>query len=154
AIEVRVFRGDGVTGVAGSVSQCEAIKYQVVLSKSSAGACAFQHGTFTLTLPNGTVETISNDVPCIGGTTSPCISGVNDLTSGLFDYTVAIADIKGGFTPATADYTGGFAHDTDADSPGVAATTPKNTPVVLCTDNNLCTNDFCDSTKAGSAACS
>src|SRR5215470_2238593 len=105
AIEVRVFRGDGVTGVAGSVSQCEAIKYQVVLSKSSAAACAFQHGTFTLTLPNGTVETISNDVPCIGGTTSPCISGVNDLTSGLFDYTVATADIQSGFVTAKADYT-------------------------------------------------
>src|SRR5262250_1567384 len=66
SIEVRVFRADGITGVAGSVSQCEAIKYQIVLSKSSAGACAFQHGTLTLTLPNGTVETISNDVPCIG----------------------------------------------------------------------------------------
>src|SRR5262249_34066751 len=80
SLELRGFRSDGVTPVVGAVSESEAIKYQAVLSKSSAAGCAFQHGVFTLTLPNGTVETISNDLPCTGGTTSPCVAGVNDLT--------------------------------------------------------------------------
>jgi hypothetical protein len=154
SIEVRVFRMDGITGVVGSVSQCEDINYQVVIKKSSAAACAFGEGTLTLTLPDGSMNQISGNVPCIGGTTSPCDPTVTELDSALIPYTIKTTDIHSGFILATAIYTGGVAHDNEPDTPGVGANTPKQTPAVLCTDNNACTNDFCDSTKAGAAACS
>jgi hypothetical protein len=154
SIEVRVFRMDGVTGVVGAVSQCEDINYQVVIKKSSAAACAFSGGTLTLTLPDGSMNQISGNVPCIGGTTSPCDPTVTELDSALIPYTIKTTDIHSGFILATAVYANGVAHDNEPDTPGVGANTPKQTPAVLCTDNNLCTNDFCDSTVAGAAACS
>jgi hypothetical protein len=154
SIEVRVFRMDGVTGVVGAVSQCEDINSQVVIKKSSAAACAFSGGTLTLTLPDGSMNQISGNVPCIGGTTSPCDPTVTELDSAIIPYTIKPSDISGGFILATAVYADGVAHDNEPDTPGVGAETPKKTPAVLCTDNNLCTNDFCDSTVAGAAACS
>jgi hypothetical protein len=154
SIEVRAFRGDGVTGVVGPVSECENVHYQAVLRKSSGDACAFSGGTFTLTLPNGAVETISSDVPCIGGTTAPCDPTVTELDSALFDYTVSSADISGGSIYVSASYAGGLTHDTSPGTPGLSSTTPKQTLAVVCSDNNDCTNDLCDASQPGAAACS
>jgi hypothetical protein len=154
ALQLNIFRADGVTAVVGPVSQCENINYQVILTKSSDGACAFSGGTLTLTLPDGTNDVLSSDVPCIGGTTSPCSAAVQDFTSPIIPYTIKPTDISAGVIHTTGTYANGFAHDNDPDSPGSGAITPKTNAAVLCTDNNACTNDFCDATKAGAAACS
>src|SRR5882672_8284966 len=158
AIIVSVFRADGVTGVAGSVSQCETIRYRATLQKAQDldSICAFSGGTFKLTTPDGVVHDISLNVPCIGGNTGleGCDDAVNFIQSAQIPYTVSPADVVGGLITATAVYTGGVAHDSPLNTAGVSASTPKSTPVVLCNDNNLCTTDICDPTKQGSAACS
>src|SRR5437868_13350124 len=71
AIIVSVFRADGTTGVVGAVSECETINYRARLQKTtdSDDICAFSGGTFSLTTPNGAVNPISANVPCIRGTT-------------------------------------------------------------------------------------
>src|SRR5438552_6162424 len=70
AIVVGVFRADGVSGVSGTVSPCETIKYTVRVQKATPGdltICAFEGGTLTLTTPDGTVHTVNGSVPCLGG---------------------------------------------------------------------------------------
>src|SRR6266496_3398113 len=65
AIIVSVFRADGVTGVVGSVSECETIRYRATLQKAQDldSICAFSGGTFKLTTPDGVVHDISLAVP-------------------------------------------------------------------------------------------
>jgi hypothetical protein len=159
SIVVTVLRADGTTGVVGSVSECETINYTARLAKGeelSNDICAFSGGTFSITLPNGTTHVISNNVPCIGGDGpgEGCDPTVTRLESVLFPYTVQAADIAGGVIEATAQYTGGVAHDSPGNTAGVSANTPKQTPVVVCDDNNLCTNDVCIPTAQGPGACS
>jgi hypothetical protein len=158
AIVVSVFRADQVTGVVGSVSECETIFYRATLQKANDldSICAFSEGTFDLTTPDGVVHSISADVPCIGGNTGleGCDDTINQLQSSLISYTVNPADVVGGLITATATYTGGVAHDSPDNTPGVGASTPKSTPVVFCTDDNLCTIDVCNPALSGSDACS
>ena len=157
AVIVSVFRADGVTGVTGAISECETINYRATLQKATNGPtiCAFSGGTFKLTTPDGVVHDIDLNVPCIGGTSGEgCDPTVTQVQSALIPYTVSPSDIVGGFVVASADYTGGIAHDQAGNTPGVAAMTPKSTPVVRCTDDDPCSADVCDPTKAGAAACS
>src|SRR6185369_6230547 len=158
AIIVSVFRSDGVTGVVGSVSECETIRYRATLQKANDldSICAFSGGTFSLTTPDGVVHTIDSNVPCIGGNTGleGCLDAVNNEISPQFPYTVSPADVVGGLITATATYAGGVAHDSPLNTAGVGATTPKSTPVVFCNDNNNCTIDVCDPAASGSGACS
>jgi len=154
AIDMRVFRGDGVTNVIGGVSECESVFYQVSVHKSSAGSCAFEGGAFTMTLPNGTSVVVSPSVPCVGGTLSPCDPSTVNVTSGLIPYTVSLADVVGGLITATATYSGGVLHDGEVDTPLGSFPMQKKTSVLLCADGKKCTQDLCDPAKAGSAACS
>jgi hypothetical protein len=157
AIIVSVFRANGTTGVVGNVSNCETINYQATLQKATNAntICAFSGGTFKLTLPNGTVVDINLNVPCIGGTSGEgCDPTITQVQSNLIPYTIAAADIVGGFVTATAAYTGGVAHDSPNNTPGVSANTPKSTPVVPCVDNNPCTNDVCNPALQSTNACS
>ena len=150
AIAVSVFRGNGTTGVTGTVASCETLNYQVTLSKAdpnSTSICAFSGGTFTLTTPDGVVHTISTNVPCIGGTgVAPgCSAAVTSLTSDLIPYSVRLADVVGGFLHATASYGIGVVHDGPIPTFGASATTPKTNPfAATCADRNLCTIDLCD----------
>src|SRR5262245_22779481 len=157
SIVISVFRANGTTGVVGSISECETINYQATLAKAtnSDTICAFSEGEFSLTTPDGVKHVIEADVPCIGGTGGEgCDATVTQVGSMLIPYTVQAGNIVNGFVTATANYSGGIAHDNPDNTPGVSANTPKSTPVVRCSDNNLCTQDLCDATKQGSAACS
>jgi hypothetical protein len=158
AIIVSVFRADGVTGVVGSVSECETIRYRATLAKANDldSICAFSGGTFRLTTPDGVVHDINLNVPCIGGNTGleGCDDAINNVVSAQIPYTVSPADVVGGLITATSTYTGGVAHDSPLNTAGVAATTPKSTPVVFCADADLCTTDLCDPAASGPGACS
>lgn len=141
SIVISVFRGNGTTGVVGSVSQCEHIFYQAKLQKASDSdsICAFSGGTFSLTTPDGVVHLISSNVPCIGGTTNEgCASAVSSLESDKIPYIVSDSDVSGGFIEATGSYSGGLSHESLTNTPGVSATTSKSTPDVarLCGDAN------------------
>src|SRR5512143_1159750 len=95
AIVVSVFRADQVTGVTGSVSECETIYYRARLQKASDldSICAFSGGTFKLTTPDGTVHDINLNVPCIGGTAGEgCDSTVDFVQSDFIGYTVDPTD--------------------------------------------------------------
>src|SRR5258705_10199901 len=83
AIIVSVFRANGVTGVVGSVSECETINYRATLQKANDldSICAFSGGTFKLTTPDGVVHDINLNVPCIGGNTR--IEGCDDTINSV-----------------------------------------------------------------------
>src|SRR6185436_4573329 len=158
AITVSVFRANGTTGVVGSVSQCETIQYQARLAKAADNPqiCAFSGGEFSLTTPDGVKHIISADVPCIGGDGlgEGCDATRDFVDSLLIPYTIDTSDIVNGFVTATAVYTGGVVHDVPGNTPGASATTPKSTPVVICNDNDNCTENICDPALQGAAACS
>src|SRR6266478_2087187 len=104
AIVIGVFRADGVTGVSGTVSQCETIKYTVRLQKATptdTTICAFEGGMLILTTPDGTAHTINGSVPCLGGTvtaTEDCslaaCAGNPCTTPTVISYTVRAQDLK------------------------------------------------------------
>jgi hypothetical protein len=157
AIVIAVFRADGVTGVVGSISECETIFYRATLQKASNGTtiCAFSEGTFRLTTPDGVVHDIELDVPCIGGTGGEgCDPTVTQLQSALIPYAVSPADVVGGLVTANAEYAGGITHDSAGNTAGVGAETPKSTPVTFCADADPCTDDVCDPEATGPQACS
>src|SRR6185436_3145148 len=158
AITISVFRANGTTGVVGSVSQCETINYQARLAKASdvSTICAFSGGEFALTTPDGVKHVIDANVPCIGGDGlgEGCDATRDFIDSLLIPYTIDTSDIVNGFVTATAVYTGGVVHDVPGNTPGASATTPKSTPVVICNDNDNCTEDVCDPNASGPGACS
>src|SRR5437667_7743197 len=104
AIVIGVFRADGVTGVSGTVSPCETIKYRVTLQKATptdTTICAFEGGMLTLTTPDGTAHTVNGSVPCLGGTvtaTEDCslaaCAGDPCTTPTVISYTVRAQDLK------------------------------------------------------------
>src|SRR5438876_114298 len=104
AIVIGVFRADGVTGVSGTVSPCETIKYRATLQKATptdTTICAFEGGMLTFTTPDGTVHTINGNVPCLGGTltaTEDCslaaCAGNPCTTPTLISYMVRAQDVK------------------------------------------------------------
>src|SRR5438876_1150878 len=104
AIVIGVFRADGVTGVSGTVSPCETIKYRATLQKATptdTTICAFEGGMLTFTTPDGTVHTINGNVPCLGGTltaTEDCslaaCAGDPCTTPTLISYMVRTQDLK------------------------------------------------------------
>ena len=161
AIIVGVFRANGSTAVVGAVSECETITYRATLQKATPdddSICAFSGGTFSLTTPDGVVHTVSTNVPCIGGEGpgEGCDDTVNGISSNAIPYVVNPDDIDDvtGLITATAQYTGGVAHDNTPNTPGVGANTPKSTPVVICDDNDPCTENVCEPTAIGANACS
>src|SRR6185503_18648513 len=100
-------------GLVGALAPCETIFYEAILSHDDdPSKCAFEGGTFTLRLPDGST-TVTNAVPCLGGTLAPCISGLNSITNGNVPYTVSPADLLPGTMTirARAIYTGGLTHD-------------------------------------------
>ena len=136
-IVVQTFRSDGVTGIVGSIQDCEQIFYRATLQKAanSPEICAFSNGSFSLTTPDGVPHAISNPVPCIGGTDSAegCLAATTFVQSGLISYTASPADVSGGgFVTASANYTNGVSHDSASNTAGVSASTLKSTPVVAC----------------------
>src|SRR5262249_60029600 len=73
---IATFRGDKTTPISTTetVSECETVCFQVTLRKRDLPSfCAFQGGTLTLTLPDGTATTLATgtDIPCIGGSPTP-----------------------------------------------------------------------------------
>jgi hypothetical protein len=134
SISIGMFRSDGVTGVVGTIQDCEQVFYRATLAKTpTPGACAFSGGQFTFTAPDGTVTTLLASVPCLGGTSGEgCVSGVDSFQSGLVPYHASPADVSGGFVTAAADYANGVSHDSPGNTAGVFAHTPKATPVVAC----------------------
>ncbi len=130
---VSLFRADQLTGVVGSVHECETIYYRALLQKGQDldALCAFSGGQLTLTLPDGVTHTISTDVPCIGGNTGleGCDPTVDFIQSGFVPYTVSPSDAEVGFITATASYAGGVAHDWIDNTPGLVSASPKTTPV-------------------------
>jgi len=136
AIIVSTFRSDGVTGIVGTIQDCEQIFYRATLQKAqdSPTVCAFSDGSFSLTTPDGVAHVISNPVPCIGGTDSAegCLAATTFVQSGLISYTASPADVSGGLVTATAHYTNGVSHDSLPNTSGLSANTQKSTPVVAC----------------------
>ncbi len=72
------------------VQECQEIFYRALVAKPAGNTCAFQGGVITLTTPDGTanVATPVGGVPCLGGTTAPCIGGNNSVDSLVIPYTV------------------------------------------------------------------
>lgn len=158
ALILGAFRADGVTGLVGSISECETINYSARLQKLSDvdDNCAFSGGTFTLTTPDGVAHVISSNLPCVGGTLSGegCDPTRDFVDTGLIPYTVSPSDIVAGMVTASVSYSGGVTHDSPENSPGVASETPKSTLIIQCDDGQPCTTDTCDPSEVGSAACS
>lgn len=154
-ISVGVFRSDGVTGVVGTVQDCEQLVYRTVLSVvPSPGVCAFSGGTFSMTTPDAVVHTISSSVPCLGGTSGEgCVSGTTSLASGDIPYTVSPADVSGGFIQAQSSYSGGVSHDSPSNTSGVSGFTPKNTPVVACAATTTTPSTTTTTTTLPKSAC-
>jgi hypothetical protein len=155
---ISAFRANGTTGVVGSISECETIVFQARLQKpqDSDTICAFSGGMFVVRTPDGVEHHVSDDVPCIGGTSlEGCDDTVKSIDSLPLSYTVAPGDIVAGFVTATATYSGGVGHVQPGNSdPDVSAFVSRPLPVVLCADDNFCTIDQCDTAAAGAGACS
>jgi hypothetical protein len=149
----------GFRGLTGPVAPCETIYYDASLSKDpDASKCAFEGGVFKLVLPDGTDGAINNNVPCLGGTTSPCDPAVTRVDFVKVPYTVNIAPPT--TITANAIYTNGNTHDgggapnDDGDTIGAASGSQGfSNGVITCADNTVCTTDTCDTTFVGSAAC-
>src|SRR6185503_14761053 len=57
-----------LVGLTGAIAPCETIFYEAILSHDGdPSKCAFEGGTFSLRLPNGST-TVNLGVPCLGGT--------------------------------------------------------------------------------------
>src|SRR6185436_4324261 len=145
-------------GLAGTVAPCETVFYDAILSKDATDAtkCAFQGGTFKLTLPDNTTGAINTSVPCLGGTTAPCDPLVTEVRFTKVPYTVHVSPT----IVATASYVNGLSHDgggtpnDDGDTPDAASGSQALTRgVISSNDNNVCTNDVCNPVFNGSAAC-
>src|SRR6266511_3351819 len=85
------YRADGVTSIGGNntVVLGEIIKYQATLSYAGQPRCAFEGGTWTVTLPNGQVIGLG-PVPRIGDP-STGTGAKPSVTSALIPYTVSSA---------------------------------------------------------------
>jgi len=146
----------------GAIAPCETLFYEAFLSHDGDPTkCAFEGGTFTLTLPSGSTAVI-NDVPCLGGTLTPCVPGTLVLPTGLVPYVVDPADFNPGtrVITATASYTGGDTHDGGGllDDSGDTVDSASGSQgfsvgVISCDDNNDCTIDVCNPAFVGAAAC-
>ena len=138
----------------GVVSECETILYNAKLFYTGNNTCAFSQGAWTLTLPDTTVKTLSNPVPCLGGGVAPC-TGETSITSKYFAYKVQMTDNT---LVTLTGYSGGVIHNGGATGTGDqlanTATTGDTETVVHCDDQNACTTDVCDPAKQGIDACS
>src|SRR5437867_9459758 len=94
------FRADRQTpiGLADTVSEWETICVQAMIAKpGSAEVCAFQGGTVTITTPAGsTVVAMPADIPCLGGTTTPCDPAVDSALTDLACFQVTAGAIVDG----------------------------------------------------------
>ena len=145
-------------GLAGTVAPCETVFYDAILSKDATDPtkCAFQGGTFKLTLPDNTTGAINTSVPCLGGTTAPCDPLVTEVRFTKVPYTVNVSPT----IVATASYVNGLSHDggglqdDSGDTPNAASGSQALTRgVISCNDNDVCTTDICNPLFNGSAAC-
>src|SRR4030042_4678680 len=108
----------------GSLTECETIYVQATLSWAGTPNAAFEGGTWTITMPNGSPfdVTPAAGIPCIGGTTNDpnsaqnggrgiCLGAPTSLTSELVQYTVSSGDIDGlGNVLFRTDLVNAYAH--------------------------------------------
>ena len=144
SLGINIFRADGLTGVAGTVSPCETVVYRVSLNAdTSSGACAFQHGSLTLTTPDGTVHTLLSGagIPCLGGhgdNGSGCVNGQSPVTQ---DFTYQITPADGPSPNAVVSYTNGELFQAVPPTPNaVNAGIQKNLTVAPCATAQDCVN--------------
>ena len=178
SIVISQYRADGVTGIVGSVSECETITYRATLEKPADfdSICAFSGGVLTLVTPDGVEHTVSANGPCIGGNGGEgCDATVDSISSALIPYTVNPADrLRLGPCHVDADcpagseclagecrqqlvarghYTGFYVHDSPIDSGPLETGSANVANLVECHTNNSCEIGGCDPTKQGSSAC-
>lgn len=159
AVQLLVFRANGMTGVVGSVSECETLVYQVKLMKAQAlsEVCAISGGSLIVTTPDGVEHRAIEHVPCFGGAGdhgSQCDPATPFVLSPPVEYQVRLEDVVAGAVTTSVRYEGWAVHSFvgSIEGPPQSAAVPK--PIVLCLDANACTSDLCDPTKQGAAACS
>ena len=163
---ITLFLADGTTPAlpAAPLTECESIFIQATLSWAGGSNAAFEGGTWTITIPDGSGGTTAVDVtpvagvPCIGdpanSTDDPNLPGGRGLCAGtpgtissvLVPYTVSPADIDvNGKVNFRTDLTGAFAHIGTNDTSGVNAGTPIPIDVELCSDGDFCNGlETCD----------
>src|SRR5262245_34727703 len=113
------FRADGTTpvGLADTVSECETLCVRaIIMSPEDPTVCAFQGGTLSITTPTGTtVVADMNDIPCLGGTTPPCVPGIVSFQSDSVCFAVRAQDVVNGTLSVTASYAGATGHTREGD---------------------------------------
>jgi hypothetical protein len=141
---INIFRADGLTGVVGTVSPCETVVYRVSLNAdTSSGACAFQHGTLSLTTPDGVNHTLASGggIPCLGGhgdNGSGCINGQSPV---VVDFTYQITPADGPNPNALVNYNNGeLFQDVPPTPNAVNAGIQKNLNVAPCAAAQDCVN--------------
>src|SRR5437870_3761911 len=171
---IRVFRADGVTqiGATSTVSPCETIQYEVDIQYPPAqGFCAFQGGNLFIQTPDQagqnctatdhsgcTDVTPASGIPCLGGTTAPCVPGVTSAASVRKSYTVRAQDIVNntinavgfyGTQPCGATGSGcGISHNSVTDSgPQVSGSQGSTVTETPCPASTECITSFCNPTK-------
>src|SRR5205823_3850323 len=170
---IRVFRADGVTeiGAGETVSPCETIQYEVDIQYPGSPFCAFQGGKLFIQTPDQanqpctasdhsgcTDVTPAGGVPCLGGTTAPCVPGVTSQASVKKSYTVRAQDIVNGTINAVGFYgtqpcgaTGsgcGISHNGATDSnPQVSGSQGSTLDVTPCPPSSECIDSICNPSK-------
>lgn len=122
----------------------ETVYYVATLSPlAQPPNAAFQGGTWTITLPDGTVVPVTpvGGVPCIGGTTDDgaapggrgdCAPTVPSVTSVQVPYVVDCGDAGENGLTAMTSLSGAFAHIGVNDTAGVGAMTPFTLECLSC----------------------
>jgi len=159
SMNVATYRADGTTGVAGSISECENLVYEVKLSKPafSATACAFFGGVVDFATPDGVVHRLAAEVPCVGGqgdNASGCSAVNESLTLPRVTYAVRLEDVANGAVTAHATYQGWRVHSIVGPLDGTPVVAAESSFVVKCADADPCTSDLCNPALVAQAACS
>jgi hypothetical protein len=124
-LALSIYRADGVTPISGSdsVGLGEPVNFRATLGYGGANSdgtykCAFEGGTWTITLPNGQTVPLGT-VPRIGKTGTGT-GAVPSVTSQLIPYTVSSADevVSGAYRliNAKSTYSQAYFHDSNSDS--------------------------------------
>jgi len=176
-LTVTLYRADGVNGIVGSVSECETVNARVELRKEveSDTICAFGGGSVSLITPDGVDHPITANVPCLGGSSGGCDPTTDSLLSSLITYDVSLADrpalgechsdadcdasseclagVCRGALRFTARYSGGATFGAGGLLPLGERVAFAIAPLFACEEYDPCTEDVCDPSEQGAAAC-